>query len=307
MSAAMRLVGRGGPVMLLAVLIAACAGSGGAASGTPTATPGPQANMLQVTNKKTDPDGGVGSTATGTCPSGDPAINGNCGVTVSASCPSDEPMLSGGYALQADAGYIVSNYPVTASTWTVTAHNEGNGGAGGPVTLAVYADCLEANFPVTTHVVQAAPSVPADGNPHTVSASCPAGTTLTGGGFQGSNGNSSSQPSGATWSAQLSVQVGSTAAPKVFAICASGQLAAGATPSATAPVTSATPADVTTACPAGQLVVGGGYSEGDYLGGADTSAGTADFSQWHVQAAIEGTTGPGAAITETVYAVCATY
>jgi hypothetical protein len=263
--------------------------------------------MVREANTKSVADGGISATATDTCPSGDPAINGDCGVTVTAACPSGEPLLSGGYSVQADAGYIVSSYPSSAGAWTVTAHNEGNGGTGGPVTLTAYANCLQANFPVTAQVASASPGVPADGNAHSFTTSCPAGTIVTGGGFQGSNGNSLSMPSSNGWTAQLSVQVGSSAAPKLFAICVSGKLAAGATPSATAPVTTSTAADLTISCPSGQLLVSGGYGEGDYAGGANTSTATPDFSQWHVQAALQGATGPGATITETGYAICLTY
>jgi hypothetical protein len=291
-------------VCALALFLAACAG--GAVHTPPTATSAPHANLVHVANTQSVADGGISVTATGTCPSGDPAINGDCGVTVSAACPRGAPLLSGGYALQADAGYVVSSYPSSSNTWTVTAHNEGNDGTGGPVTLTTYANCMQANFPVTSRIVPATPSVPADGDAHTFSVSCPAGTTLTGGGFQGSNGNSLSMPSGSSWTAQLSVQDGSAAAPHLFAICATGKLAAGATPSVNAPITPTTPADVAVGCPAGQLLVGGGYSEGDYFGGASTSAATADFSQWHVQASIQGATGPGTTITETGYAVCVT-
>ena len=304
-----RLVGRLAPMTALALclILAGCSGGGAAAHPTPTATPAPHANMVRVSNTKNVADGGISVTATATCPSGDPAINGDCGVTASAACPGGEPLLSGGYSLQADAGYVVSSYPSSASAWTVTVHNEGNGGTGGPVTLTAYANCLQANFPVTAQVASASPSVLADGNARSASINCPAGTLVTGGGFQGSNGNSLSMPSGNGWTAQLSVQVGSSATPKLFVICASGKLTAGATPSNSAPVTIATPADLTVGCPTGQLLVGGGYGEGDYLGGASTSAGTSDFTQWLVQATIQGATGPGATITETGYAVCITY
>src|SRR5262249_38317419 len=156
-------------------------------------------------------------------------------------------------------------------------------GGSHPVTVTAFADCLQANFTATTQVVSSTPSVPADSNPYTKSVSCPSGATLTGGGFRGSNSTLLTRPSGNSWQAALSVQLGGTAKPKVFAVCAKSHLAAAAAPSAAKSFPMSGSGTVSVACPSGKLLMGGG-SNGSGPGSIQTNAATSDVSRWQVLA-----------------------
>jgi hypothetical protein len=243
---------------------------------------------------------------TAPCANGDPLISGDCGVTVSATCPNGEWAISGGYSITG-GGYITSDYPSSSSSWTVTLHNEGNGGVGSPVTLMVTADCLKANFGTTTQIVTSTATVPADANLYTETASCPSATTLTGGGYRSSNGAGSSKLYGNGWSAQLSVQLSSSANPKTYAVCSTAHLMTASTLSSAAkllnPGDSAT---VSADCPSGALLVGGGFQL-DGVGGLSGEGVNSAGTGWQLKATgPSGAVGPGTTGTFTVYDVCVT-
>jgi hypothetical protein len=125
-----------------------------------------------------------------------------------------------------------------------------NATLGGPLRLVVYADCLQANFAVTTSIV---PVGPAGG---TQTASCPSGMVVTGGGYKDNGHFSWLLPSGSGWQGSLA---GNGNPTTLYAICASSPLQAGATPAIPASVASSGIGTATVSCPAGQLLVGGGF------------------------------------------------
>jgi hypothetical protein len=278
--------------------------SAATATPRPTATPTPHASVVRVSKTQHFADSKSGGTSS-PCANGDPLINGDCGVTVSVACPAGEPVLSGGFAVDDFLAFVSSTYPSSASAWTLTVHDEGQDGGSHPVTVTAYADCLKANFTAATPIASSAPSIPADHMYHTVTQSCPAGTTLTGGGFRGSDGSPLSIPSGNSWKASLAPS--GAPAPKIFAVCVKGHLAAAGTPSAAKTFAIGVNGTVSVACAAGKLLVGGG-GKGDNGSGAITSnAATNDVSHWQLQ--VRGpslASGPGATFTATVYGVCVT-
>ena len=240
------------------------------------------------------------------CANGDPLITGNCGLTVTATCPSGALVVSGGYSMDQSYAFATSSYPAGTSAWTVTVHDEGQDpGSPHPVTVTAFADCLQANGTATTQIVASAPSVPADGNVHTQSVSCPTGTVLTGGGFRGSNGAPVTRPVSTSWQVEVSVQLGSTAKPKLFAVCATSHLAAAAMPSTLKSLPWYESGTVTVACASGQLLVGGGSSVTG-PGNMQTNATTTDGSHWQVLVNGPTVAPSGVTIKVTVYAVCVT-
>jgi hypothetical protein len=130
---------------------------------------------------------------------------------------------------------------------------------------------------------------------------------VTGGGYRGSNGVQSSKPDGNGWSAQLSVQTGSSASPMTYAVCAAAHVSPGTVASASKSLAPADTATVGIACPDGATLVGGGFEQ---TGPTSLSASQAasDGSGWQVQVAgASGATGPGATASVTVYSLCTTF
>jgi hypothetical protein len=175
------------------------------------------------------------------------------------------------------------------------------------VTVTAVADCLKANFATTTQIVASTTSVPADSNPYAVSASCPSGMVVTGGGYRGSNGVQSSKPAGNGWSAQLSAQLGSAASPKTFAVCAASHVQPGTIASSSKTLAPSATGTVSVACPGGTTLVGGGFEQAGPTGISANQAAT-DGSGWQVQVSgASGAVGPGASASVTVYDVCTTF
>ncbi|MEO7003756.1 MAG: hypothetical protein ABI068_18140, partial [Ktedonobacterales bacterium] len=284
------------------VLLAACAllaltacGGGGVSSDATPATQTPHASVQQVTHTASAPDGSVSG-----------------GITASAICPGGEALLSGGYSIQApDQAKALANilsYPSAGSAWTVNVTLlPGDGGATThlPVTLTVVADCLKANFPVSTQIVQNSMTPPNDGNLHTFSANCPNGAALTGGGQSGAVVGVGTPTDGA-WQGEAFSTLGSgTSAPAiVYTICASN-LGPGAQPTKTQQAANgAASASATVSCPAGQVLVGGaGTSDGPM--NTYTSRLSGNGGQWQALSILGGVTGP-IALDETAVGVCVT-
>lgn len=302
------------PALLLAViplalaLLACSVGASPTSAPTstpvaPTATPAPSASVLRVANSQHFADSKSGGTAP-PCANGDPLVNGDCGVTVTASCAGGDVALSGGYTLDDPLAFVTSSYPSGAAAWTITAHDEGQDGGSHPVTVTAYAECLHANFAAGVGAVAATPVVPADSNPHEATVNCPAGTIVTGGGFRGTNGTQESIPAANGWTAALSVQLGGTAKPQLFAVCAKDHLAAGGEPKVTADPLLGAGADLAVSCPAATVLAGGGARTVGF-GNISTSAANAALTQWqmHVSAnAVVG--GPPSTYSVADYAVC---
>lgn len=273
-----------GPIMLV---LLACGATTTIAGGSPTATatatlapptstpvPAPSATLTEVSTVKQ-----VANSAQGP-------------VSASVQCPAGQVMVSGGYSLtggtNAQQADVLNSYPSSSSTWSVT---ELNATVGGPLTLTVFADCLKANFSVTTSIVSAGP---AGG---TVSKSCPAGSLVTGGGYQGSGQFSAFGPSGNGWSATVF-----SSSTKVYAICATGGLKAGSRPSATGAIASDGSGTAAVACPSGSLLVGGGFSETP-PSVVFTSRGNSALTQWQVQAS-DRSFGSASNLSVTARATC---
>jgi hypothetical protein len=218
-----------------------------------------------------------------------PSFNGGT-FDATATCPAGTTLVSGAFADASAEGAsmdVYASYPSAANAWTVTVFS-----VGGPLNFSAYADCISANFPVSTQIVSG-------GGPGGGTATCPAGTTLTGGGYKGA-GVAASKPSGNGW--QSTVQTGS-AALQVYAVCANNNLSAGGTPSANVVVPTLGDKKVEVGCAAGQTLVGGGFGSADRAS-AYVSLPKPDNSTWIVQATFIGKSGTSS--TMTVTAVCAT-
>lgn len=234
----------------------------------------------------------------------DSGASGN--VTATATCPSGQVMLSGGYALsggmQVQRASVLEDYPASVSAWTVTVVNAAIGGA---LTLTVYADCLQANFAVTTQLVVNPQTVPNDQSLHTFVAQCPVGTVVTGGGYRDTGFGGS--PTGNGWQATF-VPLGENppANARTFALCASSPLRPALIATTTQSVAVGGAAPVSIACPAGRLLVGGGYSYNGLPSFAFVDRPASDFASWQIQFQDQGLGGgPGEPGTLTASAACA--
>jgi hypothetical protein len=167
-----------------------------------------------------------------------------------------------------------------------------NASVGGALTLTAFAGCLQTNLPVTATIAKAGP---ASG---VVTADCPGGATVSGGGYQGSGHFDDFDPSQIGW-------VGSVAGSgsvTIYAICLSGGLTLGSQPIAMANVVGSGIGTAQVACPAGMFLVGGGYSVGGPVV-AITSSGDATMSQWTVVAS-DRSYGSASNLSVTAEAVC---
>jgi hypothetical protein len=232
------------PVIFLATVLSGCVASSTAklaptatATLTPTATPAHTASVSQVTQSQS------GTNAT--------AVD----MSATAICPGGTTLVGGGYHLQLANNFqlvnVYADYPSAANAWTAS---EANPQSGGAVTLTVYADCLTANFAVTTSIVSGA-SVGGTGT-----ATCPGGNPLVGGGYKqpflGSNGMTASYPSGNAWNATAGQ---TTTAFTVYALCAANTLLPAETSTGTATVANNAEGEADTSCKGGELLVGGGF------------------------------------------------
>lgn len=268
----------------------------------PTATPTParEAHVQRVTN----------SAVTTNVFSNDHLV---------AACPAGTTIVSGGYNLAIAPGSQVSgvaqvnpnqDYPANTASWTVDFPYPGAG-----YVLTAYADCLQTNFPVSVTIARGHSFV----NGHIV-ATCPAGSTLSGGGWESTFTNpilGESAPSGNGWRIDAyAVTDGNQMTAD--AVCASGSLAAGANGSATQRVplnpggqTPPPPIDVAAGCPAGQILTGGGMRDNSTDGpmpppsvrftGARSGA---DLSQWIVTTSRRDNLPSGQNDTITATSIC---
>jgi len=291
----------------LALVIGACSAGGTTASApSPTPTIVPNATVLRVEQSQHFTDSKSGGTSA-PCANGDPLINGDCGETVTAQCASGDVILSGGYAVDDPLAFVTSSFPASGSTWTVTAHDEGQDGGSHAVTVIAYAACLHSNVDAGVAAVSSTPPIPSDSSPHEVSQNCPAGTIVTGGGFRGTNGTGESLPSPTGWTAALSVQLKGSAKPQLFAVCAKNHLMAASQPKSTADPVLGSGDDLTVACPAGALLVGGGGHTVGY-GNITILAPDSGVAHWQLRVSASGAVGgPVATYSVADYAVCATF
>lgn len=300
----------------LALLVFACGQTsnvtqvqGPAATATPLPTvtpiPKPSASVARITNAVYFPDSKSGG-STAPCANGDPLINGDCGVTVTATCASGDVVVSGGYLLSDPLAFVTSSYPSSASAWTITAHDEGQDGGSHPVTVTAYAGCLHANVPTGVVPVVLVPGIPADGAFHPATVDCPAAGVVTGGGFRGTNSMQETMPAANGWAVTLGVQVGSSAKPGLYVLCATKHLAAAGHPTVNKNQVTGSGVTVTASCPAGTLLVGGGGQTASY-GNLTHEAPNATMTQWDLDVSPLGVVGgPPTTYTATDAAVCVT-
>lgn len=214
-------------------------------------------------------------------------------VPVTASCNSGEQMLSGGWAVTTPAYrgpitvgrpgpndtekyFVAASFPASASSWTVIFTNEATGDGAGDVSGVVHVECL-ASGTAPTIVSQVGTNTP---NAF-VTAACPNGANVTGGGFKllnftnilsqmidfiGSTPIGLSQWNVYTDFALNSIMLDGTNV-EAFAVCTTGpttSLGTHATVTAppeptNAPLTQPTSGSAYATCPTGQTPVGSGY------------------------------------------------
>lgn len=226
-------------------------------------------------------------------------------LSVSASCKSGEQMIGGGFDatnLFEYAAYIEASYPSGANTWTVTGKAPASYFdlsaevycVAAPVSLGIQivkgtgargaAETADARRP------QAPVAAGVDGAGGLVS--CPEGTRLLSGGFQGSRPVAASYPVENGWSSASSDQV--------YALCAGQHVTAGSVVTLVfSPRSSANgdqPGGAVVSCPAGQFAAGGGFASQGALIVSSTRSGPPSPG-WSVSA--------GSDSKVTVYAFCA--
>jgi hypothetical protein len=293
----------------LVVTLPACAsGSSSGSQPTPAATVAPGGQVVQVSNTQHFANSLSGGT-TAPCANGDSVINGNCGETLTATCASGDQLLSGGYLVDDAQAYVTATYPASATTWSVTAHDEAQNFASVPFTLTVYAQCLHANVSAAVTIVSAMQQLPDDQSPLAAEADCPASTVVTGGGYRASLYPSGSSPvSAAGWTAMLGMPASATVKPSVYGLCARSHLTPLSSPKVTADARQLSPGTAIAAhCPSGSILVGGGATTTAV--GENFTRLAADSTSTGWQAAL-GTFGlpadPSIAVSFTVVSVCAT-
>lgn len=270
---------------------------------TATATPAPSAKVTRVAKQVYFANSKSGGTSA-PCANGDPLINGDCGVTVTAACAGGDVVLSGGYLLSDPLAFVTSSYPSSASAWTVTAHDEGQDGASHPVTVTAYADCLNASPSAGVVPVKLVPSIPNDSNFHDATVDCPAAGVVTGGGFRGTNSMQKTIPAANGWTVSLSIQLGASAKPSLYVLCATAHLAAAGHTSLPQHPLLGQGTTASVGCPTGTLLVGGG---GEAIGFGNLTQLAADGSAAHWDLAVKPNGvvgGPPTTYTVEDFAVC---
>jgi hypothetical protein len=305
-------------ILPLAITLLACGASGTVvgATSSPTAAPtatatmalAPSATVMQVSQSQYFANSKSGGTSA-PCANGDPLINSDCGETVTVTCASGDVVLGGGFDLSDLPAFVSSSYPSSASAWTITAHDEGQDGGSHAFTVYAYAECLHGNFSPGVSLISATPSLPADGAFHEESMSCPAGSVVTGGGFRGSNNTDESIPAANGWTVDLRAPMGGSAAPMIFALCATQHLSAASHPTMTANPYVMTGTELIMPCPAGVLLTSGGvHTVIDYstiTGMTAEADGTVTKWAVHIRAT-GGAGGSGGTYTVTGVGVCVT-
>lgn len=239
-------------------------------------------------------------------------------ISATAICPAGTTLVGGGYRLQPSSNtqliFVRASYPSVANAWTVI---ESNPQSGGEVTLTASAMCLTASVPVTASIASAAVGSGAAAG----TATCPTGTSLTGGGFMqersGANVVNISAPTSAGngWRVSSISEIPSPLT--VYAMCASATPAL--TPAAITTTTAAIPINregtAAAGCQTGQLLIGGGYTftkGAGYFLGKDVSM-SDTRTAWAVQAynlytwsGVGPTPTPPPPMQVTAYAICVT-
>jgi hypothetical protein len=221
-------------------------------TGNPTPTPSPTPTM------------GVMPQATMVAHTATQHVAANVTATVTASCAAGEVLLSGGYFANVfESVSVQASYPSASNAWTVIASS-----APSSMDLTTYADCVQANVPISTQIFQAT-GAPPNFPP------CPPGPAETGVGFNRSTN-------------------------LTYSICGITHLQGEPSVSVTAPLPSGigNSGSAAAACPASQLLTGGFVTSN---GGVVYSNNPApNFTQWQ-GAADTSTFNGGGQITTTAF------
>jgi len=185
----------------------------------------------------------------------------NSAMSVEAQCPEGSVVTGGGYNSSNPHGvnviWSVKNWP---DEWVVAAENTTNS----ELTLRVTAICLS-NSGGSTAMVEKIETIQVD-EQKSVSAACPAGSVVTGGGWAKASGPSipvrQSFQSGNGWTVQFGNYTNSPTQVRAYAICLSGTDAASYQYMESAYVGAGNYGDATAFCEHGQLISGGGFYTG---------------------------------------------
>lgn len=219
-------------------------------------------------------------------------------ATVTASCQPGEQMLSGGWAVNTpayrqdtvtrggiahnviDEYFIAASYPSAPNSWSVTFTNQSAGAGSGDVLGFVHVECLSKGH-APTIISQSGSS--SSGN--TLTAACPSGSQVTGGGYRLDNVSqanlastvidfeASTPPSLTRWQVTTDYSIGNLTLfgnnVTAYAVCASGMaVSTGNTGTASAPAASkplvATQGTGSATCASGQTPVGAGYQKANF-------------------------------------------
>jgi hypothetical protein len=110
------------------------------------------------------------------------SFSGGQSQSVSASCPAGTQMIGGGFSSDPYVA-VYSSYPSGPSTWTIDGYNYGVP-APAQVQIIAYATCMRADFSLGLTIASSAVTDVRSGTPVNVTASCPANSTVLGGGPQ---------------------------------------------------------------------------------------------------------------------------
>ena len=203
--------------------------------------------------------------------------------SVTASCPAGEQMLSGGYGVDAfESANIMSSYPSGPNSWTVSTINNASPSW---IALSASVNCLRANVSVGARIVHEMVNI-ANEAAQSMTAQCPPGAVVTGGGYETTGFVDASIPQAPGWNIMASG--GSKA--EVFALCATNH--ARAAPSTSTPF--AIPhcfgcyGSGNARCGNGQLLTGGGFRIAEGSNRFLANGAASDFSSWSVVAAGDG-------------------
>ncbi len=307
-----------GVVVIVAIVVGIIAMAARPSTPTPTATQQPTQTSAPTATSQPAPKAAISEVTRSVSAVQNSAETEE--ISATATCPAGTTLVGGGYRLQPSSNtqliFIRASYPSAANAWTVI---ESNPQSGGEVTLTASAICLAASAPVTVNIASA--TTPAAGAAG--AATCPAGTTLTGGGFMqdrlGANVVDASAPTSAGSGWRVSTISEIPHSFTVYVLCASASARSALTPAAITTATTAIPNNsegtATTSCKSGQTLIGGGYTftkGGGYFLGKDVSV-TDTRTAWAVQAYNLYTwTGAGPTPTPppplqvTAYAICVT-
>jgi hypothetical protein len=235
---------------LLAVVLAAC----GLSTTARVATPAPT-SMATATPSPT-PTPAPHAVATAEF-SGPVAIPANTTKTLSATCPNGTTLVGGGYSFNTTTTTTWGaddSYPSSATTWTVALRHQ----IPTPLTAFAVAVCVQANFAFTVQIVHQTVTSAT----WMASATCPNGTTLSGGGYKSNMGFAGgSKPAGNAWQVlENGDQYGTMLSVTAYALCVSAPLKLASVPSSSITLQVNESQGTGILCQKGQLATGGGYA-----------------------------------------------